>query len=332
METHNLNTELVTRSRTILESTFAIEVKSIQHRDICSLTPGTFFAQYQKPGIPVVITSLLQENDWNLEYLCENLGNQDFLLRCYGQKRYKYDKRQWKNIGSGIETQRMAFTEYANLLRNHVAHEKDIYLAKCSLKNTAFYSRDSLKNIGEQLGLKKPVGDLNLWVGPGGHVESLHYDAVDGTLMQLHGAKKIVLFPPSQLYNLYPFPIFIHLRHGLKLRSSFSQVYPENPDFQAFPKLKKALRHKYEVILNQGEVLFIPAGWWHEVTALGDEMVCSVNRFWGVYPTSRIVFSRIRWRIYIGYLLALPDVVLKLAIALFSRDKKQKLSKILQML
>jgi lysine-specific demethylase 8/hypoxia-inducible factor 1-alpha inhibitor (HIF hydroxylase) len=134
------------------------------------------------------------------------------------------------------------------------------------------------------------------------------------------------------LYNLYPFPIFIHLRHGLKLRSSFSQVYPENPDFQSFPKLKKALRHKYEVILNQGEVLFIPAGWWHEVTALGDEMVCSVNRFWGVYPTSRIVFSRIRWRIYIGYLLALPDVVLKLAIALFSRDNKQKLSKILQML
>jgi lysine-specific demethylase 8/hypoxia-inducible factor 1-alpha inhibitor (HIF hydroxylase) len=57
------------------------------------------------------------------------------------------------------------------------------------------------------------------------------------------------------MYNLSPFPIFIHLRHGLKLRSSFSQVYPEKPDFKSFPKLKEALRHKQEVILNQGEVL-----------------------------------------------------------------------------
>jgi lysine-specific demethylase 8/hypoxia-inducible factor 1-alpha inhibitor (HIF hydroxylase) len=61
-------------------------------------------------------------------------------------------------------------------------------------------------------------------------------------------------------------------------------------------------------------------------------MVCSVNRFWSVYPVSRILLSRIRWRIYLGYLLALPYIFLKLVIALFSRERKQKISKLLQML
>lgn len=307
-------------------------VNPIQRVDVASLKTDIFFEHYQKAGVPVVITGLLKECDWNLDYLCEKLGTQEFFLRRYGHERYKQDKRKWKNIGSGIETQIMPFTKYAELLRSHKAHENDIYLAKCPLKNTSLGSTPSLKTIGEQLGLKKPTSDLNIWIGPGGHVECLHYDAVDGTLMQLHGAKKVVLFPPSQMYNLYPFPIFIHLRHGLKLRSSFSQVYPEKPDFQSFPKLKEALRHKQEVILNQGEVLYIPAGWWHEVTALGDEMVCSVNRFWSVYPVSRILLSRIRWRIYLGYLLALPYIFLKLAIALFSCERKQKISKLLQML
>ncbi len=109
-------------------------------------------------------------------------------------------------------------------------------------------------------------------------------------------------------------------------------MYPENPDFQSFPKLKQALQHKHEVILNQGEVLYIPAGWWHEVTALGDEMVCSVNRFWSVSPISRIVFSWSILRANLGVLCALPHTLLSWIIALFSRERKQKIDKISHLL
>jgi lysine-specific demethylase 8/hypoxia-inducible factor 1-alpha inhibitor (HIF hydroxylase) len=169
---------------------------------------------------------------------------------------------------------------------------------------------------------------MNIYVAPGGHSSGLHYDSVDGTLMQLHGAKKVVLFPPSQTYNLYPFPVYIHLRYGLKLRCWFSQVYPEDPDFKSFPKFKEALQHKREVILNKGETLYIPAGWWHEVIALGDEMVCAVNRFWRVYPTSRAMFSWTRWRAVCGMICALPYMSLSLASVIGSSSRKQKLSKI----
>lgn len=308
-------------------------VNQIQHVDISSLKPETFFQKYQKNGIPVVITGLIAECDWDLDFLCKNLGSQKFLLRFYGQSRYKQDKRQWTNIGSGVEAQSMPFTEYAEMLRNRQAHENDVYLAKCSIKDTPLAHTQSFKNIGDKLGLSKPVSDFNIWIGPSGHVESLHYDAaVDGTLMQLHGAKKVVLFPPEQLSNLYPFPVYVHLRHGLKLRSWFSQVYPEKPDFKSFPKLKQALQHKYEVILQPGEILYLPAGWWHEVTALGDEMVCSVNRFWGVSPAARVMFSWHKWRTYLGFLFAVPYILWNLAIATFSSDRKHKIRKIWQML
>jgi lysine-specific demethylase 8/hypoxia-inducible factor 1-alpha inhibitor (HIF hydroxylase) len=304
-------------------------VNPIERVDISSITPEIFFEKYQKTGTPVIITGLLKnECDWNLDYLCEKFGNQELIFRNPGREREKQDKRKWKSIGSGVTLQSMPFTEYAEMLRNHKAHENDINLGKCPLKNTPLADTHSLKDIGTRLGLMKPASEMNIYVAPGGHSSGLHYDSVDGTLMQLHGAKKVIFFPPSDTYNLYPFPVYIHLRHGLKLRSWFSQVNLENPDFKSMPKFKEALRHKREVVLEQGETLYIPAGWWHEVIGLGDEMVCAVNRFWRIYPTSRAVFSWSRWRAVCGIIFALPYTFLNFAIALGSSNRKQKISKI----
>jgi lysine-specific demethylase 8/hypoxia-inducible factor 1-alpha inhibitor (HIF hydroxylase) len=301
-----------TQSRQDLKSQLYNITNPIPRVDISSLTPETFAQKYQKTGTPVVITGLLNDEcDWNLDYLCEKFGNQTFVFRNNGTERYNQDKRKWKNIGSGVAPHKMPFTEYADMLRNHTAHEQNITLRTCPLKNTPLADTDSLQVIGERLGLYKSTGDLNIFVSPGGHNSVLHYDAMDGTLMQMHGAKKVILFPPSQTYNLYPFPAYTHLKNGLKIRCWFSQVYPENPDYISFPKLKYALQHKREVILNQGETLYIPAGWWHEIIALGDEMVCSVNRFWKVYPTSRALLSWSRWRALLGIIFALPYRVLE---------------------
>jgi lysine-specific demethylase 8/hypoxia-inducible factor 1-alpha inhibitor (HIF hydroxylase) len=298
--------------------------------NIQSLTPEIFIERYQQTGTPVIITGLLEnECDWNLEYLCEKLGNHEFLFRHYGRDRYKQDKRQWKSIGSGVNMLRMPFTEYAQMLRNREAYENDIYLGKGSIKNTALADTHSLKIIGKQLGITQPASDFFLYMGPGGHTASLHYDLMDGTLMQLHGSKKVVLFPPFQTYNLYPFPIFVHLRYGLNMRCWYSQVSLENPDFQSFPKFKEALQHQREVLLHQGEILYIPSCWWHEVTTLGDEMVCSVTRFWRVYPTIRAVSIRSRWRAVFGNVCAVPHLLMNFAIALFSSERNKKLKKLL---
>ncbi len=307
------------------------QVTTIPKLHIMELTPEQFQKKYQNQGLPVIITGVLPEQDWDIDYLTKKLENYEFLARIYGRQRYNIDKRKWENIGSGVTTKSLNFQKYAQMLQTKEAHQEDIYLAKCPLKNTPLAAQETNFNLQEKLGLPKPVSDLNMWAGPSGHVECLHYDTLDGTLMQLHGAKKIVLFPPSQTNNLYPFPIYLHFIHGLKLRSWFSQVYPEKPDFQAFPKFEKALEHKKEVILNQGEILFIPVGWWHEVTALGDEMVCSVNRFWPVKPKHRVFLSWIAWRTYLGFLFSMPHILIKLIRAIFSKNRKEEISKIMRM-
>ena len=301
-------------------------VRLISRWDFTALTPEIFQAQYQRTGTPVVLTGLLHPGcDWDLDYLCEKLGDRELLVRVCGRDRYQQDKRQWQDIGAGIDSQPMPFSRYAEQLRDRTAQEQDLYLAKYPLKGTPLSHDEPLQQVGRRLGLTKPTSDVGLWVGPTDHVEALHYDPVDVLLMQLHGTKKVVLFPPDQTANLYPFPLSVHLRHGLKLRSWCSQLYPERPDLESFPRFKEALQHRYEVTLNPGEVLYLPVGWWHEVTTIGDEMICSVNQTWSVRPTVRALRSWNRWRILLGAVFALPHTLLSVWSATFSHTSKVSL-------
>lgn len=289
--------------------------------------------RYQTPGIPVIVQGLLDEEpNWDLDFLCQALGNHVFPVRRYGQERYQEDKRQWTSSGSGVEAYTMTFADYAQQLTTGVAQEEDLYLGRCALTHTSLSSRPNLLQAEAWFNLKFPATALNLWVGAGGHTSCLHYDPMDGILMQLHGAKKILLFPPHQIYNLYPIPLYKPLRYGLALRPVYSQVYPDRPDFEAFPNFAQAQLHATEIILNPGEILFLPAGWWHEVTSLGDEVVCSVNRFWNVLPLSRALSSWNKWRAHLGSILAIPHMVGNLVAATVHPDTNHELTKLLQRL
>lgn len=306
-----------------------IEVQRIESN---SLTPKVFFEEHQREGIPVVIDGLLHTTDWSLEYLCQELGDIVFPIRHYGRQRYKQDKRDWTSMGSSVESKLMSFSQYAQLLGNGEADQQDLYLGKCPIDHIPLIQKSELHQLEVLLGLNKPVSAHNLWVGLAGHSTCLHYDPFDGTLMQLHGTKRVVLFPPSQLYNLYPFSITSHFQHGLRIRSTYSQIYPDNPDFETFPNFVQALQYRYEVILNQGDVLYIPACWWHEVSTIGDGVVCSVNRFWGIQPTSRALRSWSKWRAHLGSVLASPHIVQNLLAAVSSDKASGELSKLLQRL
>ncbi|NJN86387.1 MAG: cupin-like domain-containing protein [Leptolyngbyaceae cyanobacterium SL_7_1] len=274
-----------------------------------ALTATQFFEQYRKTSTPVVVTGLFELNQaWDLDFLCVQLGDRVFPVRRYGRDRYTQDKRLWKDIGSSVESWSVPFTQYAQWLNDGTAQREDLYLGKCGLTSTPLGDAAELQAIIHQLNLTVPISGFNLWVGLAGHTTCLHYDPFDGTLIQLHGSKRLVLLPPSQLYNVYPFPIQRHLTQGLKSRSTYSQVYPDRPDLDAFPRFEQALQQRYEVILWAGEVLFIPTGWWHEVTAVGEGVVCSVNRFWQIVPFYRsLQWSKLR--AHLGSVLAVPHVV-----------------------
>lgn len=108
-------------------------------------------------------------------------------------------------------------------------------------------------------------GDLQLWT---------HYDAMDNMLIQLHGEKRVLLFPPSVAGDLY-------------LEGSSSTVRDvDNHDAEAFPRFARARSAALEVTLQPGDVLYIPALWSHHVTALHGPSI-ALNVFYRHLPADQ---------------------------------------------
>lgn len=257
---------------------------TIQRLSIQEITPRRFHIEFRRPGRPVIIEGALGDlAPLDLDKLVAVVGNHKFPTRCYGTERFSRPKVEWQNY---CDVSMRTVSEYAGMLRDGTARRGDIYMAQIEIGRTSL--RQAIGPVFDALvgatGLRQqPPQDINLWVGPGGHTEPLHFDSHDGTLVQLFGTKRVSLFPPSATRGLYPFEAF-----GNGLAPWISKVYIDNPDFSTFPHLASSLSQRIDLDLREGEVLFIPSGWWHEVTALGEDYVVSVNRFWKVRPLLRL--------------------------------------------
>ncbi|KAB0405121.1 hypothetical protein E2I00_005474, partial [Balaenoptera physalus] len=96
-----------------------------------------------------------------------------------------------------------------------------------------------------------------------------HYDVMDNFLIQVTGKKRVVLFSPRDAQYLY-------------LSGTKSEVLNvDNPDLAKYPLFSKARR--YECSLKAGDVLFIPALWFHNVVS--EEFGVGVNVFWKHLPS-----------------------------------------------
>ena len=182
-------------------------------------------------------------------------------------------------------------SKFAQTIADGIAAREDCYV-QADIRGTSAgdaLDKGPLRRIAAATGLQvhRQYGPVvNMWWGPSGHKEPLHMDATDGTLCQLYGRKHIVLFPAHCWRDLYPFPA---TETGMSW--AFSQVVQASPDLGAFPRLAQALPHRLELVLEEGEVLFLPAGVAHEISGerlLRDgspaEHVLSVNRFWRTDP------------------------------------------------
>lgn len=95
-----------------------------------------------------------------------------------------------------------------------------------------------------------------------------HYDVMDNLLAQVTGRKRVVLYSPQDALHLY-------------LNGDKSEVLDiDAPDLKRFPEFVKARR--YECVLEPGDLLFIPALWFHNTLAL--RFGVGVNVFWRHLP------------------------------------------------
>lgn len=111
----------------------------------------------------------------------------------------------------------------------------------------------------------------NLWISRGHITVGLHFDHADNLNFQLQGEKVFMLYPPG-VRDYYPMPMFSQTAH-------ISRVFRDgpDPDLRAYPRFdpSKGIR----VDLRAGDVLYLPAYWWHQVESLGEENV-NLNFWW----------------------------------------------------
>ena len=119
---------------------------------------------------------------------------------------------------------------------------------------------------------------VSIWMGNKSRIPA-HYDFASNIACCVAGKRRFTLFPPEELENLYVGPVDF-----TPAGQSISMVDFLNPDFDKFPKFRKALESALVVELEPGDALMIPSMWWHHVEALEDFNIL-VNYWWRNSPT-----------------------------------------------
>lgn len=117
----------------------------------------------------------------------------------------------------------------------------------------------------------------SIWIGNRTRIAA-HQDLPDNLACVVAGRRRVTLFPPDQLANLYIGPLDFN-----PAGQAISLVDFHNPDFMRFPRFEQALAHAQIVELEPGDVLMIPSMWWHHIEAL-EAFNVLVNYWWRDVP------------------------------------------------
>ncbi|MBI1782788.1 MAG: cupin-like domain-containing protein, partial [Sphingobacteriales bacterium] len=131
-----------------------------------------------------------------------------------------------------------------------------------------------------------------LFVGGGGSITHMHYDIDMSHILhtQFAGKKCVLLFPYEERARLY------HKPWEVLCIPNFAH-YREKFDYENFPATR--LARGYEAILEHGDTLFMPAGYWHHMEyidsgfamslrALQSSMSGKINGVWRLFGMRNI--------------------------------------------
>jgi lysine-specific demethylase 8 len=237
-----------------------------------------FYRRYVKPNRPVIITGVADEwaatGRWSPEYFRSRFADAKVMFTAWESREPTNDPTDYYRHRKKLGTRLGAFLDLMNsgedFSRNYIT-QFPIFRELPQLRDD-IEPPDSYMNIpryypaGLRRRLKK---EPTLWLGPARAVTPVHFDAAHNLLAQIHGRKRLLLFPPAQSRRLY-YPC-LGLGHV-----NYSPVDVEAPDVKRFPLFEGAT--PLEVVLEPGEILFIPVRWWHHARAL--DATISLNFWW----------------------------------------------------
>jgi|SRR5690242_3472530 len=230
-----------------------------------TITPEEFKGNYYVPQKPVVITGLAKKwsayTKWTWDYFKQIVGNQQVAL----YNNVKSDAYTPINTADDYKT----FGEYIDMIQQGPAGWRiflfNIFDHAPQLINDFTWPEDLMKGFVK----KYPM----LFTGGQTSITHMHFDIDMSHILhtQFAGRKRVLLFKYEEQHKLYrkPFEVL-----SLADFSNYNQR-PGKPDYDKFPALKYA--KGYEVILNHGDTLFMPAGYWHHMEYLDSGFALSLR-------------------------------------------------------
>ncbi|MES2162349.1 MAG: cupin-like domain-containing protein [Pseudomonadota bacterium] len=239
------------------------------------LSGAAFLEQHYRRNLPVIIAGMLDEcaarSKWTLEYLGEQLGERMVEVQFGRSADPDYE------MNSQSHKRRMRFGEYVELVRDS-GHTNDFYMTA----NNDGQNRESLQELmADAPPLPEyldPAGRGFFWFGPAGTITPFHHDLTNNFMIQIAGRKRVRLIAPCDTPKLY------------NQRHCFTPVDGRNIDLQRFPMMADV--PVIDCVLEPGEILFLPVGWWHFVEALDITITISAthfkwdNDFYSHYPNN----------------------------------------------
>jgi hypothetical protein len=202
------------------------------------------YVQLQKP---VILRGLWKQypayNKWTYDFFKQTMGDIEVGLYSSSQA----DPSQTLSV----PTTKMKFSDYLQLIKKEPT---DLRLFLFPV----FKHKPELLNDFDYPAITKGYIKLPfMFFGPKNAITRMHQD-IDMSnvfLTQFEGKKRVVLFAPDQSDVLYKLPFNVH-----------STVDIDKPDYDNYPALKYA--KGMTGILEFGDTLFMPAGYWHHIEYL----------------------------------------------------------------
>jgi hypothetical protein len=231
---------------------------------LTAITPEVFKKEFYLPGIPVVIKNLSHDwpayQKWNWQYFKSLIGEKKVPL--YHNE--KSDAYTPINKADDYKT----FSEYVDMISQGPA------AWRIFLFNIFDHAPQLLKDftwpdhLAGGFVKKYPM----LFTGGQGSITHIHFDIDLSHIFhtQFIGKKRVLMFPYSEKHKLYRKPWEV-----LSL-VDFSKYYDAgNLDYEKFPALK--LAKGIDLILEHGDTLFMPAGYWHHMEYIDSGFAMSLR-------------------------------------------------------
>ena len=257
---------------------------------------------YRDAEVPFIV-----QNDPNVMRTVERWNQPDYLRKLLGEKtKYRTEfshnnhfmywnrpgKRQrmkgqvpedWK---PPTEMTRMTFPhwlEHANVTDEELLQpEKDHwYFRLIGCGEMGDCDRDSSEYLFDELSIFQPKEDNELYMvepkkqkgihcrfGMKGVIAENHFDGSRNMIALLGGERRYILSHPDQCENLVLYP-----RGHPSARHS--EVDWSDPDFEEFPQFADA--EVNEVVLQAGDVLYLPTNWFHYIISLDLNFQCNTR-------------------------------------------------------